>query len=89
MDTVIHGLIGAIGGIILVGLLNRKVYKMALIDITKLEAEVDDELQEETLKKAKSQLKNINRDILHAEQLVANLKRQKQDLLVSITEGTN
>ena len=89
MDAVIHGLIGAIGGIILVGLLNRKVYKMALIDITKLEAEVDDELQEETLKKAKSQLKNINRDILHAEQLVANLKRQKADLLVSITEGTN
>lgn len=60
-----------------------------MINITDLQKEVQDELAQDMLAKAKSQLKSIERDIINAKQLVDNLERKKKDLLVAISEGTN
>ena len=60
-----------------------------MINITDLEKEVQAELAKERLGKAKKQLMEVERDIIHAHQLVENLERKKKDLLVAISEGTN
>lgn len=60
-----------------------------MIDVNPLLKEVDDEVAKESREKAKRQLKEIQKDINNAEQILANLQRKKADLLVSITEGTN
>lgn len=60
-----------------------------MIDVNALLKEVDDEVAKESREKAKRQLKEIQKDINNAEQILANLQRKKADLLVSITEGTN
>lgn len=60
-----------------------------MIDINELEKEVANDLATERMSKAKSQLKAVSRDIQHAELLLANLQRQKKDLLIAISEGTN
>lgn len=60
-----------------------------MVDITGLEKEVAEELEKEELAKAKSQLKQVERDIRNAQQLVENLQRKKKDLLVAISDGTN
>lgn len=59
-----------------------------MVDINALQAEVEKELQDEQNKKARKALLQNARDILAAEQLLANLKRQKQDILVQIGDGT-
>jgi signal recognition particle GTPase len=65
----------------------RRIAKM--LDIKLLQEEVEKETREEELKRAKEQLKKMERDLRNARQIVANLERQKADLLVAISEGTN
>lgn len=60
-----------------------------MVDITALQKEVQDEIEKEALTKAKSQLKTIERDIRNAKLVLDNLEREKKDLLVAISEGTN
>lgn len=60
-----------------------------MLDIKALQDEVNAEIAKEETTKAKSQLKQITRDIQNAKQLVANLERKRADLLVAIGEGTN
>jgi hypothetical protein len=62
---------------------------MSLVDINALEAEALAEVREERTKKAKRQLKEKLQAIEHAELILANLKREKADLLLSIADGTN
>jgi hypothetical protein len=62
---------------------------MSLVDITALEKEAQEEVREERVKKAKRQLKEKLQQIEHAKLLVANLEREKADLLLSIADGTN
>jgi hypothetical protein len=59
-----------------------------MIDINALQKEVESELQDEQNKKAKKALLQNARDIASAKQLLANLERQKQDILVQIGDGT-
>jgi len=61
---------------------------MAIVDITALQKEVEDELREEENKKAKAALKQNARDIAAAKQVLANLERKKLDLIAAIGDGT-
>lgn len=61
---------------------------MAIVDITALQKEVEDELREEKNKKAKAALKQNARDIDAAKQVLANLERKKMDLIAAIGDGT-
>jgi len=63
--------------------------RFKMLDIKALQDEVNAEIAKEETTKAKSQLKQITRDIQNAKQLVANLERKRADLLVAIGEGTN
>lgn len=65
----------------------RGIKKM--IDIKALQAEVAKETNKDKFEKAKKQLVAAERDIQNAEQILANLKRKRDDLLVSIAEGSN
>lgn len=59
-----------------------------MVDINALQKEVEAELRDEETKVAKNSLKNIERDIINAKKLVANLERRKQDIIVAIGEGS-
>jgi len=61
---------------------------MAIVDITALQKEVEDELREEENKKAKAALKQNARDIAAAKLVLANLERKKLDLIAAIGDGT-
>jgi hypothetical protein len=60
-----------------------------MFDVNEMEKEVANELKDERLKKAKSQLKEKLRQIENANLILANLEREKADLLVAISDGTN
>ena len=62
---------------------------MSLIDIKTLEEEALAEVRDERVKKAKRQLKEKLQQIENAKLILANLEREKADLLVSISDGTN
>ena len=78
-------LIGAIGFYVLYVIL-RRIFKM--FDVNLLQKEVADELAKEQRSRAKIALVKIEKDIANAKQIVANLERQKTDLLASIGDGT-
>lgn len=59
-----------------------------MVDVNALQAEVEKELRDEESKVAKNALKNVERDIINAKKLVANLERKKADIIVAIGEGS-
>lgn len=58
------------------------------IDFQSIEDEARKELNEERTKNAKAKLKDSLRKIGDAKQILANLERQHEDLLVQIKDGT-
>lgn len=64
-------------------------FDMSLIDINALEADAEREVNEERARKAKNQLKEKLQQIARAKVVVENLEREKADLLLSISDGTN
>jgi alcohol dehydrogenase class IV len=59
-----------------------------MVEINDLMKEVAAELHDEETKAAKSALKQVERDIMNAKKVVANLERKKSDLIVAIGEGS-
>lgn len=59
-----------------------------MIEVLALQKEVEKELREEAETKAKKALKEVTKQIMDAEQIVANLKRKRDDLIASIGDGT-
>jgi hypothetical protein len=57
-----------------------------LLDIKALEADVDKEMLDEHVKEAKKKLIAKRREIKRAEQIVRNLEREYQLLLLEITD---
>jgi len=60
-----------------------------MLDINGLLKEVEVDLNKEKIERAKRQLKDKLRQIDNAKLILANLEREKADLMVSITDGTN
>jgi hypothetical protein len=60
---------------------------MSLIDVKKVQEEAEAELREEAEKKAKTKIKSKIKEIQAAEVIVANLKRDLEDLYATIGEG--
>ena len=59
----------------------------ALFDIKELEADVDKEMLDAHVKDAKAKLVGKRREIKRAEQIVRNLEREYQLLLLEITDN--
>jgi hypothetical protein len=57
-----------------------------LFDIKELEADVDKEMLDEHVKEAKKRLISKRREVNHAEQIVRNLEREYQLLLLEIAD---
>lgn len=59
-----------------------------MFDIKALETEVEKEVREERQKRAKAALKEKLKQIENAKSILANLEREKADLLASIADGS-
>lgn len=59
---------------------------MSMFDIKGLATEAEQEFLEEKKKEAKKQIIELQKKIDAAEKIVRNLKREKEDLLVKLTE---
>ena len=58
------------------------------LDLNKVKEEAKKEFEEEHMAKAKKLIKKKMRELCQAEQIVANLKMELQDLEMSIQDGT-
>lgn len=58
-----------------------------LFDIKSVQSEAEKELREERTKKAKEKIKAKLKQIQDAEVIVANLKREYDDLIAAIADG--
>ena len=60
-----------------------------MIDVGALEAEVDQEVADEAIKKAKAKLIVKRKEIGTAKQIVSNLEREYAVLLMEVTDEVN
>lgn len=60
---------------------------MSLIDVKAVKEQAEKELREERVKDAVKRVKNVEKQILDAKAIVANLERERDDLLVAIGQG--
>jgi hypothetical protein len=58
-----------------------------MFDVKALQTEIEAEVAKEKMERAKKLLKDKLRAIDSAKQILANLEREKDDLLVAISEG--
>lgn len=58
-----------------------------LFDVKAAQEEAEKEIRDEQVKKAKERIKGKLKQISDAESILANLKREYQDLITAIGEG--
>ena len=58
-----------------------------MLEIKEILQEVDDEIKEEAMKKAKHEIKAKRREIAKAEKYVNQLKLEEKDILSRLSEG--
>lgn len=64
------------------------IKRNTMVDIKAIQNEIEAEMRDEEIKRAKSLLKDKAKQIANAERVVLNLRREYDDLIARIGEGS-